>query len=85
VIGRWLSPVPPVSSTNKTDRHNITELLLKVALITIKQSNKQTNGNVLLTRIALWILNISKLNNKLGKQLNKFCHTSHVLIYVKHK
>ena len=32
----------PVSSTNKTDRHDITEILLKVALNTIKQSNKQT-------------------------------------------
>jgi hypothetical protein len=31
-----------VSSTNKTDRHDITELLLKVALNTIKQTNKQT-------------------------------------------
>ena len=33
---------------------------------------KQTNGTLLLTRIALWILYISKFNNKLGKQLNKF-------------
>jgi hypothetical protein len=32
-----------VSSTNKTDRHDITEILLKVALNTIKQTNKQTN------------------------------------------
>jgi hypothetical protein len=30
----------PVSSTNKTDGHNITEMLLKVALNTIKQTNK---------------------------------------------
>ena len=41
--GRWFSPDPPVSSTNKTDRHDITEMLLKVALNTIKQTNKQTN------------------------------------------
>jgi hypothetical protein len=41
--GRWFSPGPPVSSTNKTDRHDITEILLKVALNTIKQTNKQTN------------------------------------------
>jgi hypothetical protein len=27
---------PPVSSTNKTDRHDITEILLKVVLSTIK-------------------------------------------------
>jgi hypothetical protein len=37
--GRWFSPGPPFSSTNKTDRHNITELIsLKVALNTIKQT-----------------------------------------------
>ena len=30
-----LSPGTPVSSTNKTDRHNTTEILLKVALNTI--------------------------------------------------
>jgi hypothetical protein len=33
-------PRPPVSSTNKTDRHDVTEILLKVALNTIKQTNK---------------------------------------------
>jgi len=37
--GRWFSPGPPVSSTNKTDRHDIAEILLKVALSTIKQAN----------------------------------------------
>ena len=36
VTGRWFSPGTPVSSTNRTDRHDITELLLKVALNTIK-------------------------------------------------
>jgi hypothetical protein len=30
--GRWFSPGTPVSSTNITDRHNITEILLKAAL-----------------------------------------------------
>ena len=33
--GWWFSPSTPVSSTNKTDRHDITEILLKVALNTI--------------------------------------------------
>ena len=37
--GRWFSQSPPVSSTNKTDRHDITEILLNVALNTIKQTN----------------------------------------------
>ena len=30
----------PLSSTNKTDRHDITEILLKVALNTINQTNR---------------------------------------------
>ena len=45
---------PPVSSTNKTDRHDIIEILLKVALNTTKQTNKQVkqdkiNNNITLT------------------------------------
>jgi len=41
VAGWWFSPGPPVSSTNKTDCHDITEILFKakVALNTIKQTN----------------------------------------------
>ena len=35
VTGRMLSPGTSVSSTNKTDCHHITEILLKVALNTI--------------------------------------------------
>jgi len=38
--GRWFSPGSLVSSTNKTGRHDITEILLKVVLNTIKQTNK---------------------------------------------
>jgi hypothetical protein len=30
--GRWFSPGTPASSTTKTDRHDIAEILLKVAL-----------------------------------------------------
>ena len=33
--GQWFSPGIPISSTNKTDRHNIAEIFLKVALNTI--------------------------------------------------
>ena len=40
-VGGFLQ-VTPVSSTNKTDRHDITEILLKEALSNIKQTNKQT-------------------------------------------
>ena len=37
--GQWFSPGAPISSTNRTDRHDIAEILLKVALSTIKQTN----------------------------------------------
>jgi hypothetical protein len=33
--GQWFSPGTQVSSANKTDSHNITEILLKVVLNTI--------------------------------------------------
>ena len=35
MAGRWISPGTPVSSTNKTDRHDVTGILLKVPLNTI--------------------------------------------------
>jgi hypothetical protein len=35
VTGRWFSRGTPVSSTNKTDRHDITKILFNVALNTI--------------------------------------------------
>ena len=37
--GQWFSPGPPVSSTNKTYHHDIAEILLKVALNTIKHQH----------------------------------------------
>ena len=39
--GEWFSPGTLVSSTNKTDHHDITEILLKVALNTIKSKPNQ--------------------------------------------
>jgi hypothetical protein len=44
-------PGPPVSSTNKTDRHDITQILLKVALNTIiPNQTKLRIGNLTTTR-----------------------------------
>jgi hypothetical protein len=42
--GRVFSPGTPASSTTKTGRHEIAEILLKVTLSTINQSNNQSKG-----------------------------------------
>ena len=39
--GQWFSPGAPASSTTKTSRHDIAEILLKVAFNTINQSLNQ--------------------------------------------
>jgi hypothetical protein len=47
LTGRWFSSGPPVSSNNKSDHHDITEILLKKALNTIKHifvSGRQIDG-----------------------------------------
>jgi hypothetical protein len=47
--GLWFSPGPQVSSTNKTDNHDMTEILLKVALntttLTLTQSVSYDNSH----------------------------------------
>jgi len=50
--GRWLSPGTPASSTTKTGRHDIAEILLKVALNT-KKSINQWNCKLVLVMIYL--------------------------------
>jgi hypothetical protein len=44
--GRWFSPGTPVSSTNKTDRHDIAEIVLRVALNTINHKTKPNQTEV---------------------------------------
>jgi hypothetical protein len=41
--GRWFSPGTPASSTTKTGRHEIAEILLKVALNTKNQNQSISN------------------------------------------
>ena len=57
--GRWFSPGIPVSSTNKTDRHDLTEILLKVVL-----------NNITLTRIHRHLL-FFKLWKFISENLNE--------------
>ena len=54
--GLWFSPGIPVSSSNKTDRHDITDILLKVALNT----NTLTMGLIIISA-----KNVSS-NNRVG-------------------
>jgi hypothetical protein len=52
--GQWFAPGIPDSSPNKTNRHDITEILLKVALITLNQTKpNQTIVNLLLNIFGL--------------------------------
>ena len=44
--GRWFSPGTPASSTTKTGRHDIAEILLRVALNTKNQSILEQMCNV---------------------------------------
>ena len=56
--GRWFSPGTPVSSANKTDRHNITEILVSMALNTITHSPKSARS---------WLLNIHCIISNIHK------------------
>jgi len=47
--GRWFSPGTLASSTSKTGRHDIAEILLKVALSTTNQNQIKINQKQLLT------------------------------------
>jgi hypothetical protein len=56
VHGRWFSPGTLASSTTKTCRLDIAEILLKVALSTIKQTNKHINVRLLtINPLQRWI------------------------------
>jgi hypothetical protein len=43
--GRWFSPGTPASSTTKTGRHDIAEILLKMALKHQKIKSNQNNDS----------------------------------------
>ena len=80
-LGWWFSPGPPVSSTNKTDIHDITEILLKVALNTIKQTNKYTNFLICI-QIVTYLSNLSpRLSDESCSQTLYISSTSSFLLY----
>jgi hypothetical protein len=58
---RWFSPGTPASSTTKTGRHDIAEILLKVALNTKKSINQlktQKNINLQITEVIYMVKNM---------------------------
>ena len=79
MTGQWFSPGNPVSSTNKTDRHDITEILLEVTLNTIKQT-RQTHKQVIAlpTQLSVCSTNINTIEiNKITIK-NKYIAQSDV-------
>jgi hypothetical protein len=56
--GRWFSPGTPASSTTKTGRHDIAEILLKVAL-----KHQKSNQNQMYNRIIASSQNMVVLGN----------------------
>ena len=86
--GRWFSPGTPASSNTKTGRHDIAEILLKVALNTINQSINQSinqyvykasvnQSGMCLVKSNLPILNV-RLFGYLGLTLKKLEDTKWV-------
>ena len=78
-------PGPPVSSTSKTDRHDITDILLKVALNNIKQTNNTHSVSQVYSRsserTAIKWCNIYRLiHGQYGNAhvLNYLLHTSDI-------
>ena len=59
MVCQWLaagrgSPGPPVSSTNKTDRHDITEILFKVEFNIITLTHNCVTRNGLIDNKLIW-------------------------------
>jgi hypothetical protein len=76
VHGRWFSPATPASSTTKTGRHEIAEILLKVALNT--KSNQ-----IQITRI---VNNTNIFNTKKENKIKQITRTvNNIIIFNKKK
>ena len=77
--GRWFSPGTPASSITKTGRHDIAELLLKVALRTINQfkSNQILISPVMLSIQTLNLYIISSTLDNLNPMILLGCNSIH--------
>ena len=77
--GRWFSPGTPASSTTKTGRHDIAELLLKVVLRTINQfkSNQILISPVMLSIQTLYLYIISFTLDNINPMILLGCNSIH--------
>jgi hypothetical protein len=77
VAGRWFSLGTSVSSTNKTGHHDVTEILLKVALNTINQNqtkfNSQNTNRPMIVEMFLHYFNFMQ-----------YCDFFSLIIYITH-
>ena len=76
MTGRWFSPGTPVSSTNKTDHHDITEILLKVALNTITHKPIKSNFKMRKTLCKKGVIKQISESDKTNKKQNKTMYAS---------
>ena len=63
VTGPWFSPDTPVFSTNKTYRHDKTEIWLKVVLNTLKYRSSLSSGIV--------VFNLHEIRDQIGSKLHR--------------
>ena len=61
MAGRWFSPGTPVSSTNKTDRLDITEVLLKVPLNSYSKLNPSLAKTIFIVKYVKITLHLFKV------------------------
>jgi hypothetical protein len=78
VTGQWFSQGTLVSSTNKTNRHNIIEILLEVALntITLTLNGNQVNWKLLNPNFTLFyfiFIHQNKINSDQSIIYRKYC------------
>jgi hypothetical protein len=83
VAGRWFSPGAPVSSTNKTDRHDVTEILLKGALNTINYLPQQPSF-IFIEQYIIGATISQKSGPFITNSLREYTHTKNVVFLNKH-
>jgi hypothetical protein len=84
MVGAWFSPGTPASSTTKTGRHDIAEILLKVALNTKNQiksnqilivENRNVDSLVVFVFLSRFKIYCKQLKSRLSVKLGKFQQT----------